>query len=298
MEQDLNEMLFNGLNEQGFILQEKCSEVIDEQSSVTHWRVHTTEHPVSLKGQDTRIDIIIREDYPEYATHPSKFGVIECKKVNPFYNCWLFGNPLYDKPIHARAQIVKLSVGNSNNLNVVPIRHDFDVNTYIITNWWMQVNINPRNERNRKYSDTQPLENAFIQACLGVGGLLAERIRQISKTIKDGAKEFYDISDTYFIPIIVTTCPLYVTKYDLSDVDISNGRIEKDRLSFVGLINSPESVNWVLVDYGAPTKTIPDAIFENFHGVDPVELEPYNRRSIFVVNSSHLTDFLADLHTF
>lgn len=295
MEQELNEILFNGLNEQGFILQEKCSKVINETSSLTRWRVHTTEHPVSLKDQDTRIDIIITETG---LSNSSKFGVIECKRVNPAYHCWLFGNPLYETPIHALAQIVKLSVGDNNNLNVVPIRHDFDVNTYIITNWWMQVNINPRKERNKKYSDPQPLENAFIQACLGVGGLLTERVRQISKTIKDGAKEFYDISDTYFIPIVVTTCHLYVTRYDLSDVDISNGSIEKDKMSLVGLPDSSEPVNWVLVDYGAPSKTIPDMIFESFHGVDPVELEPYNRRSIFVVNSSHLTDFLADLHTF
>lgn len=294
MESELREILFNGVNEQGFILQEKCSEVINRTSSVSGWHVHTTDHPVSLKNQDTRIDIIITE---ENLVNSSKFGVVECKRVNPGYNCWLFGNPLYETPVPASAQILKLSVGKRDDLNVLPIRHEFRVTTYIITNWWIQVDVNPEKERRKKRrSDPQPIEDALIQACLGVGGLLAERIRQISKTIKDGDREFYDISDTYYVPIVITTCPLYVAKYDLSNVDIASGTIEKDKLSFAGLPNPTEPVKWVLVDYGAPTRTVPDMIFDKFHGVDPVDLEPYNRRSVFVVHSSHLTDFLSDLH--
>lgn len=292
MEQELNEILFDSLNEQGFILQEKCSKEINDKSSINKWHVNTTEHPVSLKEQDTRIDIIIRETDLH---NSSKFGVIECKRVNPSYHCWLFGNPLFETPTHAITHILKLSVEtNYNQFQVFSVKHDFNLKTYIVDNWWMQVNIERSNKKN---SDPQPIENAFIQVCLGVGGLLTERIRQISKTIKDGAKEFYDISDTFFIPIVVTTCPLYVTKYDLSDVDISTGKIEKDKISFIGLPNSPESVKWVLVDYGAPSKTTPEMVFKNFHGVDPVDLEFFNKRSIFVVNSSHLTEFLVDLHT-
>lgn len=294
LQPQLKDILFNGLNEQGFILQEKCSEVINGASSTTGWHVHTADHPVSLKNQDTRIDIIVAE---ENLTNSSKFGVVECKRVNPDYNCWLFGNPLYETPVNALTQIVKLSLGDRGRLNVVPIRHDFQVNTYIITNWWIQVNISARKERGKKYSDPQPIESALIQACLGVGGLIEERIRQISKTIKDKTIEFYDISDTYFVPIVVTTCPLYVTKYDLSNVDIADGTIEKDKLTFVGLPDSMEPVKWVCVDYGASTKTIPDIIFENVHGVDPVDLEPYNRRSVFIVRSSHLAEFLSGLHT-
>jgi len=84
MERELDEILFDGLNEQGFILQEKCSEEIIYTSKTTKWHVNTTEHPVSLKDHDTRIDIIIRE---LGLRESSKFGVIECKRVNPVYNC-------------------------------------------------------------------------------------------------------------------------------------------------------------------------------------------------------------------
>ena len=81
---DLDEILFNSLNEQGFIFQEKCADVINEHSGKTGWLLHASEHPVSLKDKDVRIDIIIRDETLQPA---SLFGIVECKRVNPEYNC-------------------------------------------------------------------------------------------------------------------------------------------------------------------------------------------------------------------
>lgn len=293
---DLSEMLFNGLNQQGFLFQEKCADDINNTSNSTRWRLHTTEHPVSLKDHDTRIDIIIREI--EISGELLKFGVIECKKVNPDYNCWLFGKPLYEIPGPAKAQIIKLSFTNMNNLKVAKVRHPFIINSYVIDNWWIQVNIDPNKKNNQKYSDPEPIEDALIQVCFGVGGLVEERIRQITKIFNDQANDFYNLSEAYFIPIIVTTAELYVSKYNLSDVDISTGTIEKSKLNFEGLSNTTRPVNWVMVEFGAPNRTIPDLIFNNVEGIDPVDMEPYNRTSVFIVNSRYLEEFLRQIHSF
>ena len=137
--------------------------------------------------------------------------------------------------------------------------------------------------------------------CRGVGGLAAEQKRQRTKTVKDldvdDTDEFDDLaSETYFIPIVITTAPLYVASYDLSDVDIVKGTLGKNGVHFTGSSLSPEPVKWVMVDYGAAASVTPDELYDNFHGVNPVDLEPYNRRSIFVVNSGYINDFLTNLH--
>lgn len=296
MEEGIDDILFNGLNEQGFIFQEKCAQVINESSEGTGWIVHTTEHPVSLKDQDTRIDIIIRD---ERQSDSSVFGVIECKKVNPQYNCWLFGRPLYDIPVVANAQIIKIITNRANpnvqDVNFVPIKIDFGVETFHIDNWWLQVDVN-RDRAIQKRSDPEPLERAFIQVCRGVGGLLIEQKRQREKIIRDGTGEFYDISEAYFVPIVITTASLYIAQYDLSDVDIASGTIERDKLNFLGSNSLSDPVKWVMVDYGAGANTAPDELYENFEGLDPIDFEPYNRRSIFIVNSTYIPEFLNNLH--
>ena len=301
---ELRETLFNSLNEQGFIFQEKCAEVIN-QSATTGWHLHTTEHPVSLKDKDIRIDVIIRD---ETLSQSSLFGVIECKRVDPRYSCWLFGKPLYDVPVPANAQIIKMSPSNRAAVNIlrdemrfVPIRAHFNVHAFYIDNWWVEVNIQEDRPPNKRLSNPEPLERVFIQVCRGVGGLVTEQKRQRTKTLRDldedDTDEFEDLtSETYFVPIVITTAPLYVASYDLSDVGIVNGTLGRNSINFMGSPLSPEPVRWVMIDYGAAASVTPDELYYNFHGVDPVDLEPYNRRSIFVVNSDYINDFLTNLH--
>jgi len=291
---DLDEILYDGLNEQGFIFQEKCADIIKEYSGNTGWRLHTSEHPISLKDKDVRIDIIIRDETIQGA---SLYGVIECKKVNPHYNCWLFGRSLYDGPVPVKAQIVKIAKSTTRrsripHFKLVPIRHLFKLDSLYIDNWWVEANI--RADVRGKRTDPEPLERTFIQVCRGLGGLLIEQLRQRIKIVKDGATEFYDVmSDAFFVPIVITTAALYVASYDLLNVDISTGDLERNDVRFDGL---SEPLKWVMVDYAVPPSIMPDELYESFEGLDPVDLEPYDHRSIFVVNSRFVPKFLSNLH--
>lgn len=53
--------------------------------------------------------------------------------------------------------------------------------------------------------------------------------------------------------------------------------------------------DWVIVDYGVGENVAPNPIPENYHGVDPVELQKHKTRSIFIVNSKSLVDFFSRL---
>lgn len=101
---------------------------------------------------------------------------------------------------------------------------------------------------------------------------------------------------TFFVPIVITTASLYVANYRPEDVDLGTGTITKDKVSFGPQGQPPEEVGWVLVDYGAGENVAPKPIPENYHAVDPAELQKYKVRSIFVVNSKSILDFFSKLH--
>lgn len=303
MDQELQEILFNALNEHGFLFQEKCAQEI-QCSTNTGWSLHVTEHPVSLKGKDTRIDIVIRDE--SSAENCEVYGLIECKRVDPQYKCWLFGKSMYEAPVPAKAQIIKVEMKErryrrqrnllAGPVQYVPIRIPFDIDAHLIDNWWVEVNLKP--SRNKRISEPQPIEDAFHQICTGIGGLAAEQERQRVRTLGDCDENISEPTDfeVYLVPIIITTAPLYVAGYDISDVDVKTGNIDKSKVKFSHCKAEPEPVNWVMVDYRAGASVTPDELYRNFHGTEPVDLEPYNRRSIFVVNSSHICDFLTQLH--
>ena len=94
---------------------------------------------------------------------------------------------------------------------------------------------------------------------------------------------------------MVTTASLYVAYYELRDIDLSTGKISKDKVSFGSREQPAEEVQWVLVDYGIGENVTPKPIPENYHGVDPAELQKYKTRSIFVVNSNSIRLFFSKL---
>jgi len=133
--QDVEQILFDGLNEHGFLFQEKCAEVLQHNANRTKWVVHTTEYPVSIKDRDSRVDIILRNTSSD--SHQI-YAIVECKRVNIDRGYWLFGNPLgtYSQPLlvnlHAR-----YSKSGNYSINYAQLKAHFDdVATYLIDNWW------------------------------------------------------------------------------------------------------------------------------------------------------------------
>jgi hypothetical protein len=80
---ELLELLLNSLNEQGYLFQEACKYDLDTHP--TGWSGRTFEYPVSIRGQDTKIDLILHAN-----NNPDRFALIECKRADPAYAYWLF----------------------------------------------------------------------------------------------------------------------------------------------------------------------------------------------------------------
>lgn len=284
-EQNLGQILFDGLNEHGFLFQEKCAEVMQHNVNTTKWRVHTTEYPVSIKERDSRVDIILRD---ESSTSYEIYAIVECKRVNPARGYWLFGNPLgtFSQPLLINLN-AKYSKSGNYSIHYAQLKLPFDdIATYLINNWWLDISKKGRKEKHS--ASPNPIEDAFKQVCIGVSGIVQELEHQCKK---DPQK-----LSTLFIPIVITSAPLYVAVYDLKDVDLTSGSINQDKIYFGPRGQKAEKMEWLLVDYGASRSISPERLDENVEGISPVALEEYHKRSIFVVNSEHIVKFFARLH--
>ena len=289
---NLENLLFNSLNEQGYIFQEACKNELSRIS--TSWQVRATEYPVSIMGQDTKIDIVLE--------HQDSFALIECKRADSAYTSWLFGALEPQKRSYSVCQVLYLecllSSSNKNKIITSTIKErSFDVPTYIAKSTLevkgdsIRAGLKPHNQINiglsRRNSNPQNIENAFSQILRGTSGLAFEQKAQRLKS-----NETFSI---FFLPIVITTASLYLAHYKVQDIDLSTGKIEKDKVSFGQNGESLEQQKWVLVEYGASDSIAPSVIPDSYVGTDPRELLKYKMRSIFIVNSTHLEEFFKNL---
>ena len=92
MVDDISELLFNGMNEQGYLFQEACAQVLLKNVMKMGWEKPVLEYSTSLRnGESTRADIVLNR--------PDQGGLdvyanIECKRAHPDYSLWLFGAPV------------------------------------------------------------------------------------------------------------------------------------------------------------------------------------------------------------
>ncbi|MEE9366774.1 MAG: hypothetical protein V3W44_08815 [Dehalococcoidales bacterium] len=283
MSAELSELLLNALNEQGYLFQEACEYALEKNEGVTKWEVKASEYPVSLEGQDTKVDIVLRSKIP---SSPELYAVVECKRADPSHSYWLFGAPglPFGGALGSTLGFECRVTGQNHPYKASRIvtQLHFDVNTYGAESW-----IEIKKNSTRRTSTPQNIENAFVQVLKGVGGLAQEQVGQRNKS--------RELFKTFFVPIVVTTAQLYVAYYEIKNIDLSTGKLSKDNVLF-GPQNQPaQEVEWVLVDYGAGEDVAPEPIPEDYQGVDPIELLKYKIRSIFVVNSKSLVFFFSKL---
>jgi hypothetical protein len=276
----LEELLFNSLNEQGYLFQEICKQML--QNADTKWTVCTDEYPVSFQGQDTKIDIILRHE-----GSVENYVIIECKRANPDYTCWLFAARQSDFKAHPSIFVLNLNSGElvSSNRRVNPIarimKMELNVPTDIAHNW-----LEVKESQKGFVSNPQNIETAFAQVLKGISGFAQEVREQKCKTNY--------IFTTMFIPVVITTAKLYCADYNSTEIDLSTGTIEKDKVSF-GNNKKAEEKPCMLVHYGASSALTPSYIPDTFYDDNPKELIKYKLRSIFIVNSNYIVQFFKNL---
>jgi hypothetical protein len=283
MDTDLSELLLNSLNEQGYLFQEACEYVLKNSEKQTGWEVKAYEYPVSLAGQDTKVDIILRS---KTQNSPELYALLECKRADPSYIYWLFGAPglPFENAFCSTLglELREIRADQHPHINRLHTRLKFTLMTYGVRNW-----MEAKKSSNRRTSTPQNIENAFGQVLKGVEGFAQEQLNQRTKS--------HVLFKTYFIPVVITTASLYVAYYELTDIDLYTGKISRDKVLFGAKGKSAEEDKWVLLNYGVGENIAPNPIPENYHSVDPTELQKCKIRSIFVVNSRYLTEFFSKL---
>ena len=289
-EKDLERILFDGLNEHGFIFQEKCAEVLRESAGQTKWRVADTEYPVDSDVKSTRIDIVLKDTTLYPPDNHQIYAIIECKRIGLNRGYWLFGKPL--SPSNNQARILRLQAGYSPKGNYSASwsqpKCTFDINSCLIENWWLQITQKGSKQKCEYSSSPQPIEDSFLQACVGVSGMAREIYENIKKDPKD--------CSVLLIPVIIITAPLYYAGYDLNDVDLASGYINKNRVFFGQLGGKPEEFDWLQVNYPISGSMFPEDFVEDSKTSLLSELRENYQRSIFIVNSKHIVEFFSKLH--
>lgn len=284
MSTELFELLFNALNEQGYLFQEACEQALRDKERTTGWEVIASEYPVSLQGRDTRIDIVLRS---KISSSPELYALVECKRADPSYIYWVFGAaglPFGDALCSALGlECRQIRSGQPYEVNRLLTKLPFKFVTSRAINW-----LEAKRGSSGRVSTPQNIENAFVQVLKGVGGLAQEQL--------DQRRESPALFKTFFIPVVVTTAALYVAEYKPKNVDLSTGKITRDKVHFGSQGQPAEEEKWVLVDYGVGENVAPKPIPESYHGVDPAELQKHKMRSIFVVNSNSLVTFFSKLN--
>lgn len=280
---DLSDLLFNSLNEQGYLFQEACKYELDHNA--TGWSVRAYEYPVSIQKQDTKVDIVLSS-----SRNPERFALAECKRTNPFYASWLFGVPDLNITYSPHCSVLWLGCNPvSSNSPMHPTISlsslEVDVPTYVAQSW-LEVK-KGKSQPQERNSTPQNIENAFSQVLKGISGFAQEQCEQRVK----GNTSF----STFLIPVVVTTASLYMANYKPDNISITTGKIEKEKVLFSTKGQQPEELKWILVYYGAGENVAPSAIPSNFVGTDPKYILVNKLRSIFVVNSKHLVEFFQKL---
>ncbi|MDY6893373.1 MAG: hypothetical protein SVO26_06645 [Chloroflexota bacterium] len=257
--------------------------------------MRASEYPVSLQDQDTRIDIVLRS---KISSEPELYALVECKRADPSYVSWIFGaSGLPSENACSTLGIVCRETRSTGLPSINPLLEPLSFKmTLDNAKSWLEatkksggrISTPPNKEKpSGRTSTPQNIENAFGQALRGIGGFAQEQCDQRRKN--------HIPFETYFIPIVITTASLYVAEYELTDIDLSDGKISKDKV-FFGPKGQPIEKKWVLVEYSAGENIAPKSIPEYYHSVDPAELQKYKIRSIFVVNSKSLVSFFSKLH--
>ena len=283
MNTELSELLFNALNEQGYLFQEACEHVLKKREEDTGWEVKASEYPVSLEGQDTKVDLVL---HSKSQNSPELYALIECKRADPSYVYWLFGAPRlpFGRALCSTLgfECHEFGVNHPYKASRLVEQLHFTIETYDAESW-----LEVKEVSRKRTSTPQNIESAFVQVLTGVGGFAQEQIRQKGK-----GRELFK---SFFVPVVVTTAQLYVASYEVKNIDLSTGKIAKAKVSFGTKEEPAMEEGWVLLDYGVGENVAPNPIPENYHGIDPVELQKYKTRSIFVVNSKSLVPFFSQL---
>ena len=259
------ERLNKVVNSSGFPFQIGVQYLIKESYREHRWRIVAHEYPWNNQetGNDGFIDIIISKDDNIHTM------VIECKRTSG--GEWIFLVPK-GKPDRNHGQCVyikyskdKLNGASYLNCSVEPSRPEAEF--CVIKG------------QNKSIPMLERLSAILLESTESFGltdsKLKNQKYQKLSKDLRPPS-----LHNLYF-PVIVTNTPLYVCYYEASKISVSDGKIQ-------GAKYMPVQSVWFRKSLSTSTKLKGEAF------TDIKELCKAKERAVFVVNSSHVIEFLKE----
>ena len=196
------------------------------------WRFVASEVPVSVRGEDTRIDFVMKR-----AQSPAFYLLAECKRANPALSNWCFAKSpyvhvnradnleqvmiecleLFDSPAHTPKKFKSAATKWASAPNVCHIALD----------------IKASEQGDKHDSGRNAIERAASQIMRGLNGMV-ELLPQ--------HPEMFRQHRILFLPVIFTTAKLWLSDADLSSADLETGKIDFSDAGF-------KRVDWVSYQY-------------------------------------------------
>lgn len=246
------------VNSSGFPLQIRIEKLVNEHSDL-EWQVLTREHswfnPENNYG--SFIDLVL-----EHKTSKTLL-TLECKRVKD--TSWIFLQEEHSPPKR---------------------RH---IKTWVAVYTRSQ-------ERLRGWTDSTGYpETPESEFCVVAGQdsrakpmlerIAAELIEATEAFAEQDCEYHRDQSDftRIFVPVIVTTAELQICKFDFKNVSLATGEIGESAIETVPYLRFRKQLS--NRSYLAQFK----------HGVDYREIDRVKENTVFIVNSNHVADFLAEI---
>lgn len=220
---NIHEQAVKSLEEHGHLFQQRCLAEIEHACS-TYLHLESEEYPVSIGEEHTVIDFIFRT-----VSDIQLYLVFECKRAHPTYSNWLF--PVPSSVADTPTKVLLTSINDKGYF--VTFEHELLLHK---PKHFASVGVEFSNQAptHKRSSRAGTIYGACQQAVTGVGGLALEQ-RQRMQTFEKYYRQYY-------FPIVVTTANLFMTRYRLWEVDLTNGSVPLDKAT-------TQQVDWVILDF-------------------------------------------------
>jgi hypothetical protein len=185
------------------------------QANRSSWLFDAAEVPVEVRGQSTRIDIVLHQNTWDQRGAKS-FLVAECKRANPALANWCFAQTRYlrrglDRDTQPLVDHVKFdgitfsSETGSLSYNQVIYSLAYEV-------------------RSDQRGEGAPGRGAIEEAC----GQILRGANGLVHLLRDAPHLLYVNHPTPLIPVVFTTANLWTTDEDVSLADLTSGELSSD----------------------------------------------------------------------
>jgi hypothetical protein len=268
--QSLRLAFTEALNRHGYAFQHAivglAGRLFDARES--RWLFEGTEFPVAVQNTVTHIDIVLK------VADTDVYLVGECKRVDPALGRWCFARSPFTRRDAVRDTVIlEQLVGHPtakllSSPLVVPLSRE----PYHITS---ELRTGERGDGTGTGRDT--LERSVTQVLRGVSGLV-EHFLSFDWAALHG-RTFR------FIPVVFTTAELWTTEHDISQANVSSGRLDASELAI-------EPAGWLWFNYNMSPQLRHSARATDRSADLASTLVAEGTRSVAIVSPSGIERFL------